>query len=103
MLPPWRLLAYLLISAVTYFTYGNDKTRAVTGQRRVPERQLHVLELLGRWPGALVAQSSFRHKNRKPSYQVTHWTMVLLNLLLLGLFVLGSYGPAGEQLGRLFR
>lgn len=92
-LPPWIPLVYLAMSGITYVTYGNDKTKAVTGQRRVPESHLHLLEFFCGWPGALVAQSYFRHKNRKSSYQVVYWTLVLLNLLLLGfgVFLLFSF------------
>lgn len=90
-LSPWVFLFYLVMSGITYFSYGSDKKRAVTGQRRVPENKLHLLELLGGWPGAFVAQSYFRHKNRKPSYQGMYWTMVMLNLLLLGLVIFLSY------------
>lgn len=88
LLPPWVLVAYLVLSGVTYFMYGDDKTRAVMGQRRIPENQLHFFEFLGGWPGALVAQSYFRHKNRKVSYQVVYWIIVLLNILILTVVVI---------------
>lgn len=42
---------------------------AERGRWRTPENTLHVAELLGGWPGALVAQQLFRHKTRKISYQ----------------------------------
>lgn len=103
LLPAWVLLAYLSMSAITYFMYGNDKTRAVTGQRRVPESRLHLFEFLGGWPGALVAQSYFRHKNRKFSYQVMYWVMVLLNIGVLALVVLFSSHSTFEELRSVFQ
>jgi uncharacterized membrane protein YsdA (DUF1294 family) len=42
---------------------------------------LHASELLGGWPGALVAQQVFRHKTRKLSYQSAFWLIVTLHLL----------------------
>jgi len=47
-----------------------DKRRAVHGGRRVAERTLHILELLGGWPGALFGQVLFRHKRRKLTYML---------------------------------
>jgi hypothetical protein len=40
---------------------------------RTPEKVLHASELLGGWPGALLAQQLFRHKTRKVSYQLVFW------------------------------
>jgi hypothetical protein len=37
------------------------------------EKVLHASELLGGWPGALLAQQLFRHKTRKVSYQLVSW------------------------------
>ena len=51
-------------------------------QWRTPESTLHLLELLGGWPGGLVAQQVFRHKTRKFSYQLTFWCIVGLHGLV---------------------
>jgi uncharacterized membrane protein YsdA (DUF1294 family) len=37
---------------------------------------LHFFELLGGWPGALLAQQCFRHKTRKVSFQLLFWMIV---------------------------
>jgi uncharacterized membrane protein YsdA (DUF1294 family) len=39
---------------------------------------LHLLELLGGWPGAFIAQRRLRHKCSKRQYQVVFWAIVLL-------------------------
>ncbi|WP_153605141.1 DUF1294 domain-containing protein, partial [Pseudomonas aeruginosa] len=44
-----------------------------------PGVRLHLFELLGGWPGALVAQQVFRHKTRKLSFQLVFWGIVLLH------------------------
>lgn len=36
---------------------------------RIAERTLHGIELLGGWPGALLAREALRHKSWKPSYR----------------------------------
>ncbi|RYM12717.1 DUF1294 domain-containing protein [Pseudomonas aeruginosa] len=55
----WPLLAYPLASLLAFALYW--------------------FELLGGWPGALVAQQVFRHKTRKLSFQLVFWGIVLLH------------------------
>lgn len=78
------LLIYLVMSLVAFAVYGWDKRRAGRGEWRVSERTLHGLELLGGWPGALVAQGFFRHKRRKLSFMVVYWLIVALHLSAWG-------------------
>ena len=68
----------LLLGACTYAAYANDKRRAKAGEWRWPEALLHLLEFLGGWPGAFLAQRWVRHKSSKVSYQATFWLIVLL-------------------------
>ncbi len=49
---PIAAALYALVSLLTLIAYGIDKSRAIDGRRRIPERRLHLLELLGGWPGA---------------------------------------------------
>ena len=44
---------------------------------RVKETSLHLLELLGGWPGALAGQHFFQHKTRKVRFQVVFWGIVV--------------------------
>ena len=74
------LLGYLAISGWTYVMYMHDKTAAELGEWRVSESGLHLLGLLGGWPGANLAQHVLRHKSKKTSFRVKHWVMVCLNL-----------------------
>jgi uncharacterized membrane protein YsdA (DUF1294 family)/cold shock CspA family protein len=69
-------LAYLTLSIVTFAIYAWDKWRAKRGGDRMAEATLHLLEMLGGWPGALAAQHWLRHKSRKRSYQVRFWIIV---------------------------
>ena len=60
------LLFYLiLINLVTFVIYGADKWKAKAGKRRVPEKTLLVLTLIGGSVGALFAMLLFRHKTRE--------------------------------------
>ena len=73
-------LVYGVMSFVSYLVYWWDKDAAGAQQDRVPENTLHLLDLLGGWPGALIAQQRYRHKTVKASFQVKFWVTVLLNL-----------------------
>jgi uncharacterized membrane protein YsdA (DUF1294 family) len=87
MLPAWVIFIYLVMSFLTFSLYRSDKLRAGTKARRTPEATLHKFELLGGWPGALIAQQYFRHKSSKQSFQLEFWFMVLLNMIILGVGV----------------
>ena len=83
---PWLLLlisaVYFGASLVAIVAYWRDKRAATRGQWRTPERTLHTIELLGGWPGALLAQRLFRHKTRDPSYRLVFFGIIALHGLL---------------------
>lgn len=74
---------YAAASAAAFAAYGLDKAAAKRKQRRTPERTLHALSLAGGWPGALIAQSLFRHKTSKQPFRLVFWTTTLLNCAAL--------------------
>ncbi len=74
---------YVLISLLTFVLYAQDKAAAQTGTWRTPESTLHLLSLLGGWPGALIAQQILRHKSKKQSFRRVFWVTVVLNLAAL--------------------
>ncbi len=69
-------IAALTISLLTYWLYLCDKQRAREKSWRIPEANLHLMELIGGWPGAFVAQRWLRHKCSKAGYQMVFWTIV---------------------------
>jgi len=78
-LPTFVLIAYLVVSVVTFIAYAIDKSAAQNGRWRTPEATLHVLSLAGGWPGALIAQQTLRHKSKKASFRFVYWATVILN------------------------
>jgi uncharacterized membrane protein YsdA (DUF1294 family) len=74
---------YFALSTLTYLFYRIDKEAARKGRWRTEEATLHILALIGGWPGALIAQGRLRHKNRKPSFQLAFRTTVLVNCAAL--------------------
>ncbi|WP_018985278.1 DUF1294 domain-containing protein [Methylophilus methylotrophus] len=82
-LPLWVLEIYLLTSTCTLIAYRLDKMAARQNNRRIPEKTLHLLALIGGWPGAIIGQKLFRHKSKKLSFQVTFWATIILNCAAL--------------------
>jgi uncharacterized membrane protein YsdA (DUF1294 family)/cold shock CspA family protein len=68
---------YAAMSLLTIWAYISDKRSAQLGKRRTNELKLHILEALGGWPGALLAQVFYRHKLQKVSYQIVFWLIVM--------------------------
>ncbi|MDY0250648.1 MAG: DUF1294 domain-containing protein [Pseudomonas sp.] len=93
----WPLLAYLGMSLLSIWQYSRDKHNAQTGAWRTPEKQLHAVELLGGWPGALLAQQLLRHKTKKASYQGVFWLIVLVHQV----YWLDQLGWDGQLLQQL--
>jgi uncharacterized membrane protein YsdA (DUF1294 family) len=95
-----------LMSLVTFLAFAWDKRRAIRfgggdearargragtgGRDRVPERTLHILELLGGWPGAIAAMAILRHKNRKGRYWLVTALIAAVHIALAMLFIARS-------------
>ena len=94
LVPPVLTGAYFVLSVVSYAMYGLDKAAAGRDARRTPENSLHLADLLGGWPGALIAQQQFRHKTIKQPFQVVFWITVILNIA--GAWWLLSSGSLSE-------
>ena len=86
-LPVMALPIALLLNLVTFFMYWVDKHAAQTGRWRTPENTLHLLGLLGGWPGAWWAQALLRHKSGKASFLAAYWATVALHCLVLAGFL----------------
>jgi uncharacterized membrane protein YsdA (DUF1294 family) len=79
---PFAVLGlYLIASLVTFPVYAGDKSAAELDQWRSNESTLHVLALIGGWPGVFVAQDLLRHKSKKLSFRIVFWATVVLNCI----------------------
>ncbi len=85
----WLFGGWAALSLVTFSVYVTDKGQAKASGGRVPEALLHLLEALGGWPGAFVAQQVVRHKNAKFGYQVAFWIIVALHQVVALDYLLG--------------
>ena len=93
------LALYYGASIITYGVYAWDKTAAQNADRRIPEATLHLLSLVGGWPGALIAQALLRHKTRKLSFLIGYWFTVTVNCIVLGVIVEKGVSPVKVLLG----
>jgi uncharacterized membrane protein YsdA (DUF1294 family)/cold shock CspA family protein len=71
--------AYIILSVVAFALYRNDKSAAEWDEWRTPESTLHLISIIGGWPGALIAQNKLRHKSKKLSFRVVFWATVIIN------------------------
>lgn len=98
---PWSaLLVYAVLSVITFFAYGWDKSSAKLGRWRTAESTLHFLGLVGGWPGGAAAQRYFRHKSSKREFLLTFWMTVVLNILAFSYLV--ASGDA-ESINKIMR
>jgi len=96
--PPLVLAAaYLAASLVAFIAYALDKSAARRGAWRTSEGTLHLLAVVGGWPGALLAQQVLRHKSTKAEFRAVFWGTVILNVA--GFVVFSS--PIGRPLWAL--
>jgi uncharacterized membrane protein YsdA (DUF1294 family) len=70
---------YLVASVACFAAYAVDKSAARAGRWRTSEQTLHLLALLGGWPGALIAQNLLRHKSQKTGFLLIFGATVVIN------------------------
>ncbi|QDU72593.1 DUF1294 domain-containing protein [Mucisphaera calidilacus] len=83
-----------VMSLITFLTYALDKRAATRQQFRTPEATLHLLELLGGYPGGLLARRYLRHKSAKLSFRIVSWTIILIHAALIIAWVTWRFAPA---------
>jgi len=85
----WTLGAALAVNLITFWVYAIDKNAAKYQRWRVSEKNLHLLSLLGGWPGAWLAQQSMRHKSSKREFRAVYWLTVAAHCAGLAAWVTG--------------
>lgn len=90
---PLPLMSYVFLSILTIILYGFDKRHAIQGQWRIPEMYIHVLEIMGGWPGSLIAQIDFSHKIRKSPYRRRLWLIIGLHGIAWAAFLTHHLWP----------
>lgn len=81
LLPVEVLFWYLATSTLAFIFYAVDKSAAEKGRWRTPENHLHLLSVIGGWPGAWYAQQKLSHKSSKATFKRVYWLTVSLNIM----------------------
>ncbi len=74
---------FLIISLIGVFIFAVDKRAAKRGRRRIPEKILHLFELLGGVFLMLPAMHIFHHKNKKFGYYILTYLILLVWIFVL--------------------
>ena len=77
----------IAVSIVTFILFGIDKVLSKTNRVRVPENVLHLVTLLGGFPGQLIGRVLFNHKTnfkRHPAFNI----VLIISIVLHGVIVL---------------
>ena len=81
------------MSLLLFIMMGADKSRAKRGARRIRERTLFIIALLGGGIGGLLGMAVFRHKTRHTSFRVLFPLFTILNIgAAAALILLASKG-----------
>lgn len=86
------LPAYIIvINVIGVLTFSLDKSQAKNNKRRVPEKILHLLELLGGVFGIIVTMYLIHHKSSKWQYYIFTFIILLAWILAFQHFELSIF------------
>lgn len=77
------LAYYLIINVVMYVAMCIDKKHAIKDKRRVPEKNLYLLAVLGGGAGGLIAMVVKHHKNRHLDFVLVYTITAILHCLVV--------------------
>jgi uncharacterized membrane protein YsdA (DUF1294 family) len=79
----WVIIAIwlTLVNLMATILWSHDKSRAVRGVRRIPEKTLFLLAMLGGWPASLLMAQWVRHKRRKDAFMARLYGIAFLHCL----------------------
>nr|WP_315242237.1 DUF1294 domain-containing protein [uncultured Albidiferax sp.] len=80
----WLVAAVLGLNLLTVLAYATGPQSTRHRRWWTPaEPVLHLLSLLGGWPGAGLAQAILRYRSRTPLFATLYWCTVVVHLALL--------------------
>ena len=79
----WQAL-FICVNLGALYCYGLDKYRAIHNSRkRIPERVLLGIAVIGGIPGSIIGQLIFRHKTLKQPFRNIFWAIAILQVIIL--------------------
>ena len=73
---------FISINILSAFVFYADKRNAIKKQRRIPEKTLHFLELIGGIFSILILMYLLHHKNRKTTYYILSYLILIVWILI---------------------
>ena len=78
------LIYYMIaINLIAFIFYGIDKRKAIKGSRRIPEKTLILLVVIGGAFGGFLGMKLFHHKTQKKKFYITVPIFVVLYLTVM--------------------
>lgn len=96
------LAVYGVMGFFSFFAVMRDKRIAERNARRlkavarIPERTLHILELLGGVIGSWIGQRVFRHKVQQRAYQTAFWAIFAVHIVGWIIYLAVTYAQRGS-------
>ncbi|MBP1644508.1 MAG: hypothetical protein H6Q16_83 [Bacteroidetes bacterium] len=79
-------LYLLIINIISILVFAIDKVQAKNQKRRIPEKILHLLELLGGVFGIIVTMYLIHHKSSKWQYYIITFIILIAWILSIQYF-----------------
>lgn len=73
----------LIMNIIAFSAMGIDKRKAIKGFRRIPEKTLFLLSLLGGSFGAFLGMYAFRHKTKHLSFKIGFPLILILHMAIV--------------------
>jgi uncharacterized membrane protein YsdA (DUF1294 family) len=81
------LLYYIgFANLLGFVLMGIDKKKARNNERRIPERTLWGVAMLGGALGSFIGMNVFRHKTKHSSFKIGMPLLIAVNFILIGYF-----------------
>ena len=65
------IIVAAILNVIVFIFYGSDKSKAIKGKWRTPEKTLILLGAVGPW-GAIGGMHFFRHKTQKAKFKLNY-------------------------------
>ena len=83
----WVLIYVALINSIAFFAMGIDKERAQKRGRRIPEKTLLSMAILGGGLGTWLGMYMFRHKTKHDYFVKIVSVVMIIQIVLLFVFL----------------
>ncbi|MGI6123740.1 MAG: DUF1294 domain-containing protein [Acetivibrionales bacterium] len=81
----------LIINMVAFCVSGFDKSASIHNRRRIPEKTLFILAIIGGSVGIYASMYFFRHKTKHLSFIIGIPAIILIQLALVWIFFIKKY------------